>query len=45
MQVDELKQQNRELLEQVIAHCQPPPAAHVPTLGGQPLRRTRTMPL
>ncbi|EIE19095.1 hypothetical protein COCSUDRAFT_67968 [Coccomyxa subellipsoidea C-169] len=44
-QVDELKQQNRELLERVIAHCQPPPAAHVPTLEGQPLRRTRTTPL
>ncbi|BDA49485.1 probable ABSCISIC ACID-INSENSITIVE 5-like protein 2 [Coccomyxa sp. Obi] len=44
-QVDELKQQNRELLEKVIAHCQAPPAAHLPTIGGQPLRRTRTTPL
>lgn len=44
-QVEELKAANRELLERVIAHCPPPPAAHVPTLNGEPLRRTRTTPL
>ena len=44
-QVEELKAANRELLERVIAHCQPPPAPHVPMLEGEPLRRTRTTPL
>ena len=44
-QVEELKTINRELLEQVISHCPPPLPTHSPLLGGEPLRRTRTMPL
>ncbi|KAK9843760.1 hypothetical protein WJX81_005117 [Elliptochloris bilobata] len=44
-QVEELKSINRELLEQVISHCPPPLPTHSPALGGEPLRRTRTMPL
>jgi hypothetical protein len=44
-QVEQLKAANRELLEKVIAQCAPPPAAHTPVLGGEPLRRTRTTSL
>lgn len=44
-QVEELKTINRELLEQVISHCPPPLPTHSPLLEGEPLRRTRTMPL
>ena len=45
VQVEELKTINRELLEQVISHCPPPLPSHSPLLEGEPLRRTRTMPL
>ena len=43
--MEELKTINRELLEQVISHCPPPLPTHAPLLEGEPLRRTRTMPL
>lgn len=45
VQVEELKAANKVLLEKVIAQVQPPPPKHAPCLDGQPLRRTRTMPM
>ena len=42
MQVENLKLQNRQLLEKVIRACAPPPPRIVPTVEGEPLRRTRS---
>ncbi|KAK9813981.1 hypothetical protein WJX73_007840 [Symbiochloris irregularis] len=41
-QVENLKLQNRQLLEKVIRACAPPPPKIAPTVEGEPLRRTRS---
>lgn len=41
-QVENLKLQNRQLLEKVIRACAPPPPRILPTVEGEPLRRTRS---
>jgi hypothetical protein len=43
--VEELKRQNRELLQRVITACPPPEDKHAGAIDGQRLRRTRTMPM
>lgn len=45
IKVEELKQQNRELLQKVITACPPPEDKHSGLINGQRLRRTRTMPM
>ena len=41
-QVNQLKDQNRELLQRVIDACAPPQDRHTGVIDGQPLRRTRS---
>lgn len=45
VQVEQLREQNKALRGQVIAVAAPPPDPHAGKVDGQPLRRTRTMPL
>lgn len=45
VQVEQLREQNKALRGQVIAVAAAPPDPHAGKVDGQPLRRTRTMPL
>lgn len=41
-QVNQLKDQNKDLLQRVIDACAPPQDRHTGMIDGQPLRRTRS---
>ncbi|KAK9822939.1 hypothetical protein WJX74_006673 [Apatococcus lobatus] len=44
-QVEDLRRENKDLLEKVIKACPPPDPKHMPTVDGEALRRTRTTPM
>ena len=44
-QVEQLREQNKALRTKVITVAEAPPDPHAGKVDGQPLRRTRTMPL
>lgn len=45
LQVEDLRRENKDLLEKVIKACPPPDPKHMPVVDGEALRRTRTTPM